>query len=113
MGLVVGGVGVAGLVVGGVFGIVSKSTYDKAVTNDCHGTTNACSPGGVSSGSTAHAQAAVSTVAFIAGGALAAAGLVLYFTAPHAAADTKAAHTWAVTPAVGMNSAGLGLTGSW
>ncbi len=102
-GLVVGGVGVAGLVVGAVFGIVAKSTYNDAL-KDCPGGTNACTPDGVSGGSNAHSQAAVSTVGFIAGGALAAAGIVLYFTAPHGVA---------VTPSVGMNSAGVGLSGSW
>ena len=105
-GLVVAGVGVAGVVVGSVFGIIAKSTYDGAVDNDCTSrNTHACNPTGVQQGGTAHDQATVSTVAFIAGGVLAAGGVALYFTAPHASV--------AVTPTVGVRSAGVGLSGSW
>ena len=104
-GLVVGGVGAAGLVVGGIFGIVSKSTYNHALSKECSNSASDCDPTGVSDGKTAHSQAAVSTVAFIAGGALLAGGVVLYFTAPRAGVT--------VSPTVGMGSAGLGVSGSF
>jgi hypothetical protein len=103
-GLVVGGVGAAGLVVGGIFGIVSKSTYNHALTECTNGASD-CSPTGVSDGKSAHSQAAVSTVAFIAGGALLAGGVLLYFTAPRAGLT--------VSPTVGMGSAGLSASGSF
>jgi hypothetical protein len=102
-GLVVGSIGAAGLIVGGVFGIVSKSTYDTA-TRECTRVPEPCSPVGVSDGKTAHSQATVSTVAFIAGGALLVAGGVLVFTAPRGVT---------VSPTVGMRSAGVGVNGSF
>jgi hypothetical protein len=105
-GLVVGGVGVAGVVVGGVFGILSKGTYDNALKNECRNNNpNACNPSGISDGKTAHSQATVSTVAFIAGGALVAGGAVLYFSAPRGAVT--------VSPTVGLRSAGVGVSGSF
>jgi hypothetical protein len=103
-GVVVGGVGVAGVVVGSIFGIVSKSKYDHAWT-ECNMSASCTSPQGVSDGSTAHTQAAVSTVAFIAGGVLIGGGALLYFTAPKAGVT--------VSPTVGLRSAGVGVNGSW
>jgi hypothetical protein len=103
-GLVVGGVGIAGVVVGGVFGILAKSTYDSALTH-CPSGTNQCLPTGVTGGKTAHSQATVSTVAFIAGGALVAGGVVLYFSAPRGAVT--------VSPTVGIGSAGVDIDGSF
>jgi hypothetical protein len=108
-GLAIGGVGVAGVIVGGIFGIVSKSTWNKAVT-ECTANGGAVpdhcmGSSGPSDSSSAHTQAAVSTVAFIAGGALLATGVVLYLTAPKAGMS--------VSPTVGLGSAGLDLRGSW
>jgi hypothetical protein len=103
-GLVVGGVGVAGIVLGTVFGIVSKSTYDSAI-KQCTVVPNDCQPSGVDKGKSAHSQAAVSTVAFIAGGVLLGGGALFYFTAPKAGVT--------VSPSVGLASAGLDLRGSW
>jgi hypothetical protein len=106
IGLVVGGTGVAGLVVGSIFGLVSKSTYDSALRNDCGGTPNGCNTKGASEGQTAHTQATVSTVGFIAGGVLLAGGAVLYFTAP-------SGDSVAVAPAIGSDGAGVALQGRW
>ncbi|HEX4447575.1 MAG TPA: hypothetical protein VH044_12590 [Polyangiaceae bacterium] len=104
-GLAVAGVGVAGVVVGSVFGIVAKSTYKDALTGCTDGNTDECTHDSVQKSGTAHDQATVSTIAFIAGGALLAGGVALYFTAPHASV--------AIAPTVGMGSAGLGVSGSW
>jgi hypothetical protein len=106
MGLVVGGAGVVGVALGGIFGLVAKSTYDGALSNDCKGAPSACSAAGVSAGQSAHDQATVSTVAFIAGGALLAGGGLLYFTAPKAGSVR-------VAPTVGSKGAGLSLLGVW
>ncbi len=102
-GFVVGGVGVAGLIVGGVFGIVAKSTYGSA-TDKCTSAPNDCTPGAITDRDKASSQAAVSTVAFIAGGALLATGAVLVFTAPKGVT---------VSPTVGLRSAGVGVNGSF
>ena len=106
IGLVVGGTGVAGLVVGSIFGLVSKSTYDNAFRTECRSTPNGCSTQGAEDGQTAHTQAMVSTVGFIAGGVLLAGGAILYFTAP-------SGDSVAVAPAIGSDGAGLALRGRW
>ena len=106
IGLVLGGAGVAGLVVGSVFGLVSRSTYSQALQSECGGSANGCSPQGAQDGQAAHGQAMISTVAFIAGGALLAGGAVLYLTAPKAGSI-------GVAPTVGTNGAGLSVAGAW
>jgi hypothetical protein len=103
---VAGGAGVVGLVLGGVFGLVSKGTYNNALQNECGGNPNACSTQGAQDGQTAHSQATISTVGFIAGGALLAGGAVLYFTSPKGSAV-------AVAPTVGTAGGGLNVTGGW
>jgi hypothetical protein len=104
-GLVVGGVGVAGVVVGGVFGILAKSTYARGLDQCQHKDPSLCNPGGVDDGKSAHTQATVSTIAFIAGGALLGGGALLYFTAPRSGVT--------VSPTVGMGSAGVRVGGSF
>jgi hypothetical protein len=106
-GLVVGGVGAAGVVVGSVFGILAKATYDHALNSasECNHSTNQCLGQGVPDGKTAHSQATVSTVAFIAGGALLGGGALLYFTAPRTGVT--------LAPTVGMGSAGVAVNGSF
>jgi hypothetical protein len=78
VGLVLGGAGVVGVLVGSVFGLMSKSTHDDALTH-CLGTR--CTQTGIDLGDKATTQAAISTVSFVAGGVLLAGGAVLYFTA--------------------------------
>jgi hypothetical protein len=81
VGLALGGAGIAGLALGTVFGLVSKSTYDGAL-RDCPTGPTSCNDAGVTAGADAHTQATISTVAFVAGGLLAAGGATLYLTAP-------------------------------
>jgi hypothetical protein len=78
LGLVVGGAGLVGLGVGGVFGILAIS---KNGASDCNGTTCLTEEGEAASAD-AKSFASIADVAFIAGGALLATGAVLYFTAP-------------------------------
>ena len=80
VGLVAGGVGIAGLAAGGVFGVLASSSW-KTAQRECPDHTG-CSPLAVSDRSHAVTDATVATVGFIAGGVLVAGGLVLYFTAP-------------------------------
>lgn len=80
IGLVTGGVGVAGLAVGTVFGILASSSWSSA-KKDCPGFAG-CTSQATDERSTAITDATVSTVGFIAGGVLAATGVVLYLTAP-------------------------------
>lgn len=81
IGLVIGGVGIAGIVVGGISGVIAASTWNRAK--------DACMPASC----LAHAQAeterssaltaaTISTIGFVAGSALAVGGLALILTAP-------------------------------
>jgi hypothetical protein len=91
--LAAGGVGVAGVVVGTIFGLNSKSKHDEA-EKYCDG--SRCTDArGVSAGNAAHSAGNVSTVAMIVGGVGLAAGVTLWLTAPDAA--TTAALTLAPT----------------
>jgi hypothetical protein len=80
LGLVSGGIGVAGLAVGGVFGALASSSW-KTAQRECPDHTG-CSVQAINDRSHAVTDALVSTVGFIAGGVLLAGGLTLYFTAP-------------------------------
>jgi hypothetical protein len=107
--VVLGGVGALGLVVGGILGIVAKSTYDHAMSSECggvYGSKTSCGAQGVSDVQSANTQATVSTVAFIAGGALLGGGAYLYLSA-------KRGGDVAVGPTIGPRGAGLGVRGAW
>ena len=104
VGLALGGAGVVGVLVGSVFGLVSKSTYNHALSSECGNNPNACSTQGAQDGQTAHGQATASTVGFVAGLALLGGGAALYFTAPHGLS---------VGPTVGSDGAGLQVRQAW
>lgn len=101
---VLGGAGIVGVGVGAVFGLVANSTYHGA-TDHCP-TSSTCDSDGISGGHDAHTQATISTVAFVAGGALLAGGVVLYLTAPKHG-------SLSVQTAAGQGSYGLRLGGSF
>jgi len=105
---VVGGVGVAGLAVGAIFGGLANSSASSS-KNEC--STSSCGPTkfnqSQSDYNTANTDGTISTVAFIAGGAALVAGGILFFTAPKASSSGTGS-VWQVSPAVG--STGLGLT---
>jgi hypothetical protein len=105
LGLVTGGVGVVGLAVGGIFGLLTKSTYDKALQDECGNRANGCTAQGSQDGKTAHTDAAISTGAFIGGGVFLAAGALLFFTAPK--------DSVVVAPAASASGGGLLVRGTW
>jgi hypothetical protein len=105
-GLVLGAVGIAGLAVGGIFGVLTKTTYQNALQNECGNNPSTCTTQGSQDGKTAHTDATISTASFIAGAALVAAGSVIYLSAPKQGIK--------VSPAVGMGGAvGLHMVGQW
>jgi hypothetical protein len=106
LGLTVGGVGLAGLVLGGMFAAFAKSTDASALSDECGGNSSACSAAGVRDGHTAHAQALASTLALVGGTLFLGAGAVIYFTAPGVARAS-------VGTTVGAGKAGLSLNGSF
>jgi hypothetical protein len=90
IGLVVGGVGVAALGAGAIFGALAlsaKNSYEQNCGANIGAPSGSCNSTGVSGQSDASNKALLSTV-FVIGGAVAAAGgAVLFFTAPRAPAQ--------------------------
>lgn len=85
-GLVAGGVGVAGLVAGVVFGVLTVQKRDEMIAH-CAG--SSCDAQGVAAHDDAKMLGLVSTVAFAVGAAAVAAGAVIYFTSPRGAVQAS------------------------
>jgi hypothetical protein len=109
IGLVTGGVGLAGLIVGTTFGLIANSDNNDAKTH-CP-TDSTCNSQGIASTTSALHAATASTVAFIAGGAMAAVGLVVYLTSPSDAA--RSSGRLGLSPIVGAATGGVALHGGW
>jgi len=97
------GVGAAGLVLGGVTGIVAISEHS-TLSGECKG---GCGPNQQNDLSGYHTMGTLSTVGFIIAGVGAAAGVVLLVTEPKSAPTTGLQ----VTPVIGLGS--LGATGTF
>lgn len=83
------GVGVVGLGVGTVFGLVAKSKRDESNRpGGCVG--NDCPPDAADLRNAARSAGTISTVAFVAGGVFAAAGLTMIVAAPSSATTRQA-----------------------
>jgi serine/threonine-protein kinase len=79
--LVLGGAGIVGVGLGTFFGLRASSKWSDA-KEKCTDYPFGCGAEGTDLRASAQSAGNVSTVAFVAGGALLATGLVLYFTAP-------------------------------
>ncbi|AKU95232.1 hypothetical protein AKJ09_01896 [Labilithrix luteola] len=90
LGLVAIGAGVVGLGVGGYFGLRTNSKWSEAQEH-CKGVD--CDATGVDLAQVAKNDGTISTIAFIAGGALAVGGLVLVLTAPNKSSSSTGAST--------------------
>jgi hypothetical protein len=114
LGLVVGGAGVAALGVGAAFGLVAISKNNDAASH-CPASPRCNDPQGVTLTNDAKSAAAGSTVAFAAGGALLAGGVVLFLTAPAPSDRASGSRASAPRIALGLAAAGLGpgLGGTW
>jgi hypothetical protein len=84
--MIVGAVGLVGLGVGAGFGLSANAKWSSAKNDHCIDTE--CDSEGISLTHDAKRAATISTIAFIAGGAAVAGGVVLFFTAPRASAPT-------------------------
>jgi hypothetical protein len=106
VGLVIGGVGLAGLALGGIFAVLAKTTDAHALADECGGNASTCSIAGIEDGNRAHAEARTSTIALIGGGLLLGTGALIYFTAP-------GRHLVSVGGSAGADHAGLSLNGEF
>jgi hypothetical protein len=107
VGLALGGAGLGGLAVGAVFSIVSKLSYDHALSSECGGDPNRCSANGIADGRRAHDEAGIATVGFVTAAVLLTAGVALYLTSPERGVAV------AIAPAVDARAAGLTMMGKW
>jgi hypothetical protein len=109
IGLVVGGVGVAGLALGSIFGAMSMSKWSSA-QSDCKSATDCTNHAqALSDKDAASSNATISTVAFVGGGIALAAGAALFFLAPAGGGSSGTALR--VAPSVGPGSAGAVVKG--
>jgi hypothetical protein len=108
VGLVVGGTGLAGTAVGTAFGLLAISA-NNAQKNDCNTMTCPHHLQAVSEHSALETDGTVSTVAFIAGGALIVTGAVLFFTG--GGASKEASSSLIVAPSLGSGSGGVAVWG--
>lgn len=112
LGLVAGGAGVAGIAVGSVFGVMTLSEASQQRT-DCASATSCPRPSQAASDhSTGATDRTISTVGFVAGGALVVGGAVLFFTARHASESPAAARILLV-PGLGPGGGGMFLRGEF
>jgi hypothetical protein len=100
-----------GVVVGSIFGLLTKTSYDHAINSECGPNAgfpnpSACTPAGVNDVHSAHDDGTIATVGFVAGLALLGGGAYLYFSAPKARAV-------GVSPVVGPGVAGLSVRAGW
>jgi hypothetical protein len=104
IGVTAAGAGAIGLIVGGVFSLQAKSSYDASNSGSCNAS-NICSQPGMNDRSHAESLATVATVAMGVGAAALAAGAITFFTAT--------GHPAKLTPVAGASPHGatLGLGG--
>ncbi len=109
IGIVTGGVGVAGLLTGSVLGLIARGKWADASCPNNICPTQAQQDDAVAAKGLANGA----TYAFIAGGVLAAAGVALVIAAPSSAAPAKATATLRLAPQAGLGAAGLTLGGEF
>ena len=111
-GIVVGTLGLASIAAGSVFGFLSTSSWSSA-KSACGGDTTRCVDvlDGNAYRSTAETDATVSTVAFIAGGALVVTGITVLVAGATRKRDTRT--SWFVVPGVARGQAGLVVAGGF
>ncbi|HEX3771571.1 MAG TPA: hypothetical protein VHV30_11925 [Polyangiaceae bacterium] len=85
---VIAGVGVAGLVVGGIFALSAKSKYNDSVDNCQAANHDLCNATGVSQRNDARSAGNVATVFLGVGAAALVGGAIVFFAAPHGGSTT-------------------------
>jgi hypothetical protein len=109
--LIVGGVGIAGLAVGGVAGVMAISKHDDAKAR-CEDPKRCPDAESAALWTDATSAGTVSTIGFVAGGVALAGAAVLWFTAPSGASSPSSRASWRVAPSVAANGGGLFVLGT-
>ncbi len=112
--VVVGGVGVVGLGLSGVFAVLAKNKYNDSLQN-CPTSPNVCTQDGVNARNDALTDGNIASVAFGVGAAALVGGVVLWLTAPATFTPPSRPATGqiSVSPLVGAGTGGALLQGSW
>jgi hypothetical protein len=108
-GFVVGGLGIVGLGIGTAFGVSALSK--NAESKDTCDANNVCDPSGKTLRDSARSAGNASTIAFIAGGVLFAAGAVLVLTSP--TKKSRSALRVEASPLFARDGAGISLRSTW
>ena len=108
--IVVGVAGVAGVIAGSVTGAMAFSSWSSS-QSECGNSGCTDRAKALSDHDSASTFATVSDAAFIAGGVLVAAGVVLYLTAPSARSSPSSSGLLLVVPMVGLAGGGMRLEG--
>jgi hypothetical protein len=111
-GIAVMGVGVVGLALGGVFTGFAASAKSKENSN-CTAASCINYPQAVADYDAATKNATGATIGFVAGGVLAAGGLVLFLTAPRPKPAAVTGRSFHISPLIAGSSGGLRLGGSF
>jgi hypothetical protein len=106
-GVVIAGVGVAGMAVGSYLALSARSKYNDALSMHCMDMTNACDAQGLTDTHDARSQANTATIIFAIGGVATVAGIVVYLVAPKAASSE---HAFYLVPTLG-NTTGFAFGG--
>jgi hypothetical protein len=107
-------VGLAGVVVGSIFGVKAANKNAESLPHCLPNNSKLCDAVGVSLGEDAFGAAAVSTGAFIAGGVGLVGGTILFLTAPSGSVkSTTGRSRFEAAPVVGLGVGGVSLRGVW
>jgi hypothetical protein len=105
---VVGGAGVASIVVGSVLGVMAKNAWDQVVSQCANPALHTgCAPSDEGKYASAGRMADGSTASFVLGGAAVVTGVVVWLTAPSA----RPTSGWRITPVVGRCGASASVEG--
>jgi tetratricopeptide (TPR) repeat protein len=106
-GLVIAGVGVAGMAVSSYLALSARSKYNDALSMHCMDMTNACDAQGLTDTHDARSQANTATIIFGVSAAATVAGIVVYVIAPKPASSE---HAFYLVPTLG-NTTGFAFGG--
>ena len=114
LGVVAGVAGLAGLVVGSIYGVKAANRNADSLPHCQPDNIKLCDAQGVALGEDAFASAAVSTVGFVAGGVGLVGGTLLFLTAPSGPAKSMTGRPrFEAAPIVGFGVGGVSLRGVW